>query len=170
MWTCMNQNTSVSCHISFIQTTEWTDFHYKQLNLKRQSTGFEIVLPLYKATLKNVWIVYLPNLLKCFYRIFFEIPESMEENCSKFPAVIQFSPSPVHRPGSPARHSGCYESHPAALQSLPAVTSFCLHPDAMPLYPILQVLKVSTVPYIKTQTLNQQSRFLFFQGLINWDI
>lgn len=42
-WTCTNQNTSVSCHISFIQTIEWTIFHYRKLNLKRQSTGFEIV-------------------------------------------------------------------------------------------------------------------------------
>lgn len=42
-WTCMNQNTSVSCHISFIQTIEWTIFHYKKLNLNRQSTGFETV-------------------------------------------------------------------------------------------------------------------------------
>lgn len=85
----------------------------------------------------------------------------MEEDCSKFPALIQFSPSPVHRLGAPARHSGCYESHPAALQELSAVTSFCLHPDAMPLYSILQVLKALTVHYIRVQTLNQKSRFLF---------
>ncbi|XP_051484771.1 GPI mannosyltransferase 3 isoform X3 [Apus apus] len=49
------------------------------------------------------------------YRVFFETPESMEEICSKFPAYIKFAASPVHRLDSPARLSGCYESHTAAL-------------------------------------------------------
>lgn len=50
-WTCMTQNTSVSCHISFIQTIAWTIFHYKKLNLKRQSTGFEIVFLYFRGQL-----------------------------------------------------------------------------------------------------------------------
>lgn len=52
-WTCMNQNTSVSCQISFIQTIEWTIFHYKKWNLNRQSTGFETVFLYFR---RQVWV------------------------------------------------------------------------------------------------------------------
>lgn len=38
IWTCMNQNTSVSHHISFIQTTEGTIFPHKKLKLSSKET------------------------------------------------------------------------------------------------------------------------------------
>lgn len=80
--------------------------------------------------------------------------EGMAEGSSEFPTSVKYAAGSLYWPSSPARHSGCHESHSASLpqRSWPSF-SLRVHHDALPLHSLLQVRKavLPEVPQVQGQ-------------------